>query len=299
MTTWGVNDEARVPLDVSVVIPVYNPGPLLAQQLDALRSQDFGGSWEVVIADNGTTDGSLDALGGIRDVPVRVVDARSRRGPSHARNVGAQAARGRWLAFCDADDVAAPEWLSRLFDARATGDVIAGVYDIARLNAPELSSLRGTSDYWKGLPKGPCGFLPFANTGNMMIRRDAFVSMCGFDESLSHCEDVEFSWRAQLAGLSLALAPEAVIGYRFRATALDTFRQMKQYTLAETQLYLRYRDAGARRQSPSQVLARAFWVVSRSPYAVLDTKRRFLWFSVAGTLVGRVRGSLRYRVVYL
>ncbi len=286
--------------DVSVVVPVYNPGALLAEQLRALRRQDFDGTWEIVIADNGTTDGSLDDLSElVGGPPVRVVDASARRGPSHARNVGAQAAAGRCLAFCDADDVAAQGWLRELYAARDTGDVVAGVYDVERVNPSLLWAMRGPREHWDGLPQGPCGFLPFANTGNMMVRRDLYLSLGGFDESLTSCEDVEFSWRAQLGGLVLTLAPNAVIGYRFRSTAAGTYRQMLSYTGAEPLLYLRYRAVGARRQSAATVVGRVWWVLSRSFYPLVDTRRRFLWCAIAGSVIGRVQGSLRHRVVYL
>lgn len=286
--------------EVSVVVPVYNPGLLLAEQLRALRQQDFDGTWEIVIADNGTTDGSLDDLSELAGgPPVRVVDASGRQGPSHARNVGARGAAGRWLAFCDADDEAAPSWLRELYAAKDTGDVVAGVYDVRRVNPSRLWSMRGPREHWDGLPQGPCGFLPFANTGNMMVRRDLYLSLGGFDESLTSCEDVEFSWRAQLGGLVLSLAPDAVIGYRFRSTAADTYRQMLSYTGAEALLYRRYRAVGARRQSAATVVGRVWWVLSRSFYLLTDARRRFLWCAVAGSVIGRVRGSVRHRVVYL
>jgi cellulose synthase/poly-beta-1,6-N-acetylglucosamine synthase-like glycosyltransferase len=82
----------RIPLTVSVVIPARNAAWCLTEQLRALAAQDFDGTWEVVVSDNGSTDGTV-AL--VRDlaasfpVPLRVVDASRRPGPAHARNEGA------------------------------------------------------------------------------------------------------------------------------------------------------------------------------------------------------------------
>jgi glycosyltransferase involved in cell wall biosynthesis len=108
-------------VDVSVVIPVRNAADHLEEQLAALASQTYEGSWEVVVADNGSTDASLEVVRSwaLRVPHLEIVDASDRAGPSHARNVGAAAARGRVLAFVDADDVAAPTWLAELVAAAA------------------------------------------------------------------------------------------------------------------------------------------------------------------------------------
>src|SRR5688500_9296124 len=97
----------------SVVVPVRDGAATIGEQLAALAQQDFPGSWEVVVADNGSRDGTADVVRSFRDrLPgLRLVDASARPGASHARNAGAAAATGEVLAFCDADDVVDPGWL--------------------------------------------------------------------------------------------------------------------------------------------------------------------------------------------
>src|SRR5204862_175427 len=78
---------------VSVLIPVRNAARLLPDQLNALAAQDYDGPWEVVVADNGSSDGSASVarrLAG-RLPSLRVVDASGRRGAGPARNAGAAA----------------------------------------------------------------------------------------------------------------------------------------------------------------------------------------------------------------
>ncbi|MFC7494582.1 MULTISPECIES: glycosyltransferase family 2 protein [unclassified Nocardioides] len=285
---------------VSVVVPVYNPGSLLREQLGALAAQRFSEPWEVVLADNGCTDGSLAVVEEFRDrLDVRVVDASERPGPSYARNTGARAARGQWLVFCDSDDVVASGWLVELWAARHSGDLVCGRVDVTLLNDPVLLKARGGPDYGRSLPTGPCHFLPYASSANVLVHATTFRDLGGWDESLPHCEDVDFSWRAQLAGARLVFAPGALIHYRYRSSVTALFHQMRRYKASEALLFVRYRAVGAKRQSGREALESFWWLLSRGPYVLLGTERRALWFSIAGSVAGRIQGSLRHRVIYL
>src|SRR5215204_6439039 len=89
---------------IAVVIPSFNAAATLPAQLAALAGQRYEGELEVLVSDNGSTDGTLDVVRGWQDrLPVRVVDASDRRGAGHARNVGAAAASMDLIAYCDAD----------------------------------------------------------------------------------------------------------------------------------------------------------------------------------------------------
>jgi glycosyltransferase involved in cell wall biosynthesis len=279
---------------VSVIIPTFNAGDELIEQLRSLASQDFTGTWEVVLADNGSTDSSVErAAEAGTGLTLRVLDASLRRGPSYARNAGADAARGEYLAFCDADDIADPRWLSRLYESRDCGEMVSGVYEVEHLNRPGVIAARAGVEYWSQLLAGPSDFLPFAPSGNFLMRRDLYLAMGGFDETVPGPggEDVDFSWRLQLAGHRLVLATGAVIHYRFREGYRDIYRQVRGYKAAESELYERYRSVGMRRRSVWTMLNRLWWLFSRSPYLLLNEHRRLLWFAVAGEVAGYIRGS--------
>jgi glycosyltransferase involved in cell wall biosynthesis len=115
-------------VEISVIIPAFNAEETIGDQLRSLSAQTWAGEWEVVVADNGSTDDTIArALEFAELLPdLRVVDASQRKGPSHARNVGAEAARGPFLIFLDADDVAQPGWLETMADASRLADLIAG-----------------------------------------------------------------------------------------------------------------------------------------------------------------------------
>src|SRR4051812_28957961 len=95
---------------VSVVIPARNAARLLPLQLAALAKQTYAGTWEVVVADHRSADGTARVASewAARLPCLRVVSVGRRGGANVARNEGARAARGEVLAFCDADDVASP-----------------------------------------------------------------------------------------------------------------------------------------------------------------------------------------------
>jgi cellulose synthase/poly-beta-1,6-N-acetylglucosamine synthase-like glycosyltransferase len=97
---------------ISVIVPVLNGMPWLAEQLRALVGQECSEPWEVVVADNGSTDETKSVVQewAARIDKIRLVDASTVRGPGAARNAGARAARGELLAFCDADNVVQPGW---------------------------------------------------------------------------------------------------------------------------------------------------------------------------------------------
>lgn len=288
--------------DVSVVIPVRNGGALLEEQLAALVAQDFPGTWEVLVVDNGSDDDSAERAERYADrLDLRVLPAPDGLGPAYARNVGAAYARGRWLAFCDADDVVEPAWLRALVAKAVEADLVGGTVDVAVLNSPRMLQARGLQADADGdaLPIGPGGFLPYIPSGNLLISHEVFDALGGWDERLTYCEDVDLSWRAQLAGYALAYQPEAVLRYRLRHSALGLFRQVANYSAAEPALYQRFRAHGAVRPTVRHGLGRIWWVLSRSPYLVLGTRRRHLWLAVAAEVTGHLRGSRRHRVLYL
>ena len=108
--------------EISVVIPVLNGADTLSEQLDAVLAQEGVESFEIVVVDNGSTDGTpeLAAAYADRDRRVRLVDgSRAPKGGAAAKNLGVEAAKAELIAFCDADDVVRPGWLGAIRNALA------------------------------------------------------------------------------------------------------------------------------------------------------------------------------------
>ena len=106
---------------VSIVTPVYNAARWLPETVAAVRAQTLT-DWEQILVDDGSTDGSLAAVEALaaEDPRFRSLHTPDRLGPSAARNLALDAARGRFIAFLDADDLWHPEKLARSVDWMTT-----------------------------------------------------------------------------------------------------------------------------------------------------------------------------------
>ena len=171
---------------ISVVLAVRDGLPWLDAQLGALAAQQCDAAWEVVVADNGSSDSSADLVRAwaLRCDRIRLLDASAIRGPAAARNTGVRATQGDMLAFCDADDVVQPGWISACVAGLDDADVVAGTFDMASLNgAPAGDRVPAAT--------GQLGFLPAGLAANLAVRRTAFEAVDGFREELFVGEDID------------------------------------------------------------------------------------------------------------
>jgi Glycosyl transferase family 2 len=226
---------------LTVVIACLDAGATLGTQLDALAAQECPVPWELLVCDNGSTDGSVALAESYADrLPVRVVDASARRGAGPARNLGVRLARGEWVAFCDADDEVAPDWLAAMARALARHRFVAGRFEQYRLNGSRVLRSRQLQQQGE-LQRSDVGArLPHAGAGNMGMHRADFLRVGGFDPAIRWLEDTDLSWRAQLAGVPLVYCDDVVVHVRLRQTFRSMYVQGRQYGIAHAVLEQRY-----------------------------------------------------------
>jgi glycosyltransferase involved in cell wall biosynthesis len=290
-----------LPEMLSVVVPALDCEAVIETQLDALAAQDYKGDWEVLVVDNGSTDNTIEVAKAYADrLPnLRIIDASSRRGVSHARNCGARAADGELILICDADDRVRPSWVRKMAEASCTLDVIGGYLDTKQLNDVETRAWRNPFSS-KSLPSGMLNHLPFAVGANVGVTRACFEAIDGWgEEYICGGDDVDFSWRAQQAGFRLGMAAGAVIDYRYRAGLSALYRQFLGYGLADPLVYLNHRSRGMPPSDPGAAARSWFRLVLRSPLLLTTRRRRGLWIRNFAFRWGRLRGSIRYRCLYL
>jgi glycosyltransferase involved in cell wall biosynthesis len=285
---------------VSVVIPTRNAAETVGGQLAALAAQTYTGDWELVVADNGSTDDTAPVLHRWADrIPhLRVVDASGRLGSAAARNAGVAASRGELLAFCEADDVVTPEWLAALVATAPEYDMVSGTIEPGTLSSPEARA-------WRGFPPTPLGllsfggFLPFAVGASCGVWRDVLDAVGGWNEEYRSQTDVELSWRVQVAGYTLGLAPDALVHYRLRSSLRALARQSFNEGVAGVHLYRDFRAHGVPRPPPRAALREWRRIATRVPRALRSSRARGkLVHEVAGR-VGRLVGSVRCKTLFL
>jgi glycosyltransferase involved in cell wall biosynthesis len=293
-------DSAMPTPRVSVVLPVLNGAATLPQQLQALAGQTYPDRWELVVADNGSTDETVTVVGEWTNrLPcLRLVDASQRMSTNYARNVGAAAARGELLTFCDADDVATPGWLAAMVAALGRYDLVGGRLDDEALNDPVSRAwrVRPGAD---GLPSA-LSFRPYATSANLGVRAEVLRALGGWNEEFVRGgTEVEFCWRAQLAGYRLGYAPDAVMQYRYRTTRWAFAYQLYRYGRAEAQLFRAFRDLGAPRPSVYRACRAWAWTLVHLSYLLRSRTHQGRWLRTAAFRVGRLDGSVRFRTLCL
>ena len=285
-------------MKISVIIACRNEERTLAETLEGVAAQEWDAPFEVVFADNGSTDGSRAIFeryaAGRPD--WRLIDAGARPGKPYAMNLAMTAARAPAALFCDADDVPAPGWLAAMGGALETHDFVSARAEAKELNRSPCGIYRHVAESTWVL-----GFAPYALCtagATMGFSRALFDAVGGFSTEVQP-EDDDFCIRAHLAGYRLETVPEAVVHYRLRTDLGSIYRQAFQYSLTHVQNAKRYRPLGPRPARPWRIISREAYDVARAlakqqlrPKGP-ETEAKLRWR--LGWLAGQVAGIVRFR----
>lgn len=212
-------------LTCSVIVPAYRAADVLPRCLAALRDQSVTcESYEIIVVDDGSPDQTADIAEKILADASRSVEGRVIRaphgGPAHARNLGAQAARGDILAFTDADCEPAHDWLEHL-TAPLRDETVIGVKGVYRTRQKSLVARFVQQEYQDKYDRlANLASIDFVDTYSAAYRREVFLANGGFDEAFTTAsvEDQEFSFRLAAQGHRLVFAPKAVVYHQHDAT---------------------------------------------------------------------------------
>jgi hypothetical protein len=159
---------------LSVIVPLYNKSAYVGRALTSISSQTFA-DFEVIVVDDGSTDGGADIVANHRDPRVRLVSQQN-RGPGAARNCGIEQSRGVLLAFLDADDEWLPHYLEAAIAGMQNGGASHAAHTCAYIDEPGGVD---SSELWRrrGFAAGICQVN--ANTrAETLLHRVAFMSPC-------------------------------------------------------------------------------------------------------------------------
>ncbi|MBW2453573.1 MAG: glycosyltransferase [Deltaproteobacteria bacterium] len=194
---------------ISIVVPVWNACSHLPDLVDALATQTLPVSQrEVLFVDNGSEDGSAEWLAAHLPPSGRLLFSPRSRNAYAARNVGIEQARGRVLAFTDADCRPAPDWLAQGLEAARHHGRVAGRIVVQRSREGGLVEELDASRF---LRQRRYSREAFAATANLFVRRSVFDQIGLFDERLVSGGDQEIGARAEAAGLPIAYSHGAVV----------------------------------------------------------------------------------------
>ena len=208
---------------VSVVLPVYNPGPGVEKCIDSLRGQTLK-DIEMIFVDDLGTDDSMDKIraAAAQDARVRILTNEKNLGQGPSRNAGIEAARGEYLSFVDPDDFVAPDFLELLYQ-KAHGedlDIVKGSAAIFHEGDDPLALQPNTKarDYiLKGLEEGQPLYLLFSWEHWTGLYRRAFLMRSGARYGTSrNAQDITFLLRACYAAKTFALEERALYYYVMR-----------------------------------------------------------------------------------
>jgi glycosyltransferase involved in cell wall biosynthesis len=288
-------------MQLSVVIPCLNGAGTIGVQLDALANQQWEKPWEIIVADNGSTDDSRTIAESYRDrLPnLRIVDASARRGQPYALNCGVAAAKGDALAFCDADDEVGPGWVAGMGEALLQYDFVACRIDFQKLNPPWLRATFRNPQQRDQLPKAKFPpYLSQAGGGTLGVKKSLHDAVGGFDEALPYQHDTDYCFKIQLRGAELHFLPEAVVHIRCRRRLKGLLRQACHWAEYSILLYKMYRAQDGQDSWPrwKDFLGECKGILLSAPQVFSGRTSRARWVWRLGWHLGRFMGSIKHHV---
>ena len=228
---------------VSIVIPCFNAEASLGPCLESVFALEAAGGIEVIVVDDGSA--AIAAR-----YPCRRLSPGSNRGAAHARNRGAEAARGEILFFVDADVVLPADALTLVREAfeRSAADCVVGVFSADNPFTDFFSQYKSLYTNWKYQALDGASAV---NTAVAAMRRRVFDALGGFDEGMSTVEDNEFGDRVFRHGFKIVIERRIEVLHLKRFSMLGLLRNdyVKSAGLADM-LFAQVRDGrfSARRE---------------------------------------------------
>lgn len=208
--------------EISIVVPMYNGTRHLRETLDSLLAQSFR-NFELVVIDDGSTDGSGDLVNSIKDARIRLIRQKN-GGLCHALNRGIEEARAPYIARNDQDDLSFPQRLERQLSVLQARPDALGLFSYYTKfgakhgwsNADKLIMAPGDVKEYEPLKDG-CML-----GSTMFARTKALRDIRGFRQAYYPCDDWDLEFRLAQAGRVLVLR-EPLVAYRFHTSA-NTYR---------------------------------------------------------------------------
>ncbi len=219
-------------MKVSVVVPTYNRKESLRKCVDALLNQNFK-DYELIIVDDGSTDETDVMIKSLQEKNKNLVYLRQEnKGPSVARNFGAEKSKGKIIAFTDDDCIVEKNWLKELLKGFGNKNVgiVGGNYIFHEEKG--FINLWQKSNMKKSIERGRFKKPQFFESNNMAILKELFVSVAGFNPIFGPkdgSEDLNLNYQVIKKGFGLTFREDARVLHLHKRNLKGV---LKQYYIA-------------------------------------------------------------------
>lgn len=203
---------------LSVIIPAHQAEKYIAEAVASVRQQNWPGECEIIVIDDGSTDGTAATAKALNVTLLR----KPQGGAASARNMGLKVASGDLILMLDADDVLCPDALAAMYAPLSDGDVSA-VFSMAEdFISPELT------DQQKAALRPRAGSYGGVLPGCSLIRRAVFAEIGLFDDTMKSGETVAWQMKLRDAGIKTVQIPTVTLQRRLHLTNTGRLRQKQE-----------------------------------------------------------------------
>jgi len=244
LETAGYREMDNYP-SVTIIIPVRNRPDEVHECLLSLQKLDYPPEkLEVIVVDDESTDSTPDV---VSEFQVRLIKNPDRMGASYSRNLATKEAKGEILAFLDSDCMAHSLWLRELVPSfvdeanGAVGGKVDSWFGKKTLDRYEkvFSSLNMGDRSRSTKEEGKFFYIPACN---LLVKKEVFLNLGGFNVEMDVGEDVDFCWRLKDRGLEIEYRPAGIVYHRHRNRIGEFFQRRFQYGTSEPFLQKKHPD---------------------------------------------------------
>lgn len=239
---------------VSLVVLNWNGREHLDDCLSSLAALDYPeADLELILCDNGSSDGSVEHVR-VHHPRFRIVELDHNHGFAEGNNLAAAAARGAWVGFLNNDMKVPPDWLRKMLEPLEDQPALACIASSIRSwDGSLIDFIGGGTDFLgHGLQRDHGAVssehdvarrVLFACGGAMLIRRELFTEVGGFDPRyFAYFEDVDLGWRLNLIGHDVWYTPEARVLHRHHGTSTRLAEKQLRTLTERNALYTIYKN---------------------------------------------------------
>jgi mycofactocin glycosyltransferase len=238
---------------VTMVVPVKDRPAQLERLLRSIRgigpleAGSTGTRTPLIVVDDGSKDARQTSEIAAR-YDATVARHEDSRGPAAARNSGAKAATTEFVAFVDSDcEIVDPHWLSTCLaqfsdpNVAAVAPRIVGIERKCRNSLHAYESVRSSLDLGGQAAKvAPMHRVAYVPAAALVVRRNMFIALHGFNETMHVGEDVDFVWRVDASNHTVRYEPVATVAHDHRTTYEQFVKRRFQYATSSAALDQRH-----------------------------------------------------------